>query len=160
MFQELGAWSLKRKMANSTDFHVTFFGPSAWAAATHGRKRHASMAMRVNCLAKLGIFTLRYHTSATGCSAPTRGNPSSPELFSCLAYMESLWRSVRQVSPSGKPCPWTEMRILQSQIKLSVQRSILRMNAERYTHGRGTKQQGQVAASPEQASGVCVQQCS
>src|SRR5258707_11238843 len=108
MFQELGAWSLKRKMANSTDFNVTFFGASAWAAATHGRKRHASMAMRVNCLAKLGIFTLRYHTSATGCSAPTRGNPSSPELFSCLAYMESLWRSVRQVSPLVKPRPWTE----------------------------------------------------
>src|SRR5258708_5073495 len=38
----------------------------------------------------------------------------------------------------GKTAPLERtMRILQSQIKLSVQRSILRMNAERYTHGRG-----------------------
>src|SRR6267378_2180800 len=108
MFQELGAWSLKRKMANSTDFHVTFFGASAWAAPRYGRKRHASMAMRVNCFAKLGIFTLRYHTCATARTTPTRGNPPSPELISFLACLESLWRSVRQVSPSGKPRPWTE----------------------------------------------------
>src|SRR5258706_12958763 len=106
MFQELGAWSLKRKIANSTDFHVTFFGASGWAAARYGRKRHASIAASVNGFAKLRIFTLRYRTGAIGCSAPTRGNPSSPDLFSCLAYMESLWRSVRQVSPSGKPRPW------------------------------------------------------
>src|SRR5579859_7889467 len=122
-------------MANSTDFHVTFFGGSV-CAATNGRKRHANTAASVNGFVKLSIFTLRYRTRAGAQPAPTSGNRPPPELFSFLADPGSSWRSVRQVSPARKPRPAPDpCESTYPRPTDRLQRRISQTSPRRYTRG-------------------------
>src|ERR1700688_82247 len=88
-------------MANSTDFQVTFFGASAWAAATHGKNSKPSTAPSTRGLAKPANFTFQNRISATACPIPTTRNPPLTGLFSFLASSGTPLRSVRQVPHSG-----------------------------------------------------------
>src|ERR1700692_913459 len=139
MFQEFGASSLKRTMANSTDFHVTFFGVSACAAPRHGRRMQASPTPNMRDFADHRIFTLRNPTRAPARPTHTRGSQPSPRLFSFLSSSERVRavydRCVRAENGASDP---KAVRIQEPVVSRWLHRTLLRMVCGRYTCWSGT----------------------
>jgi len=134
MFQELAPASFEAQMQIPPIPHHLFRAPQAWPPPTHGRKRHASMAMRVT-LTKLGFSlcgTARRHC----CSAPTREIHLRRRCFHA-GIIGITVESVATVSHRENRALDRTMRILNHKSNYRT-RSILRMNAERTLDGVGT----------------------
>src|SRR5689334_3163051 len=88
MLQEFGAWSLKRTMANSTDFQTTFGGGAVCAAARQGNNSMASTAPSRRGVASAVILTFGKRFPAVACST-REGSPSWLGLFSFVASLQT-----------------------------------------------------------------------